>query len=167
MAPGGDSCTTRMKAEERCDDAWHLGFISNPTLRLGGGMSPTNPLITQMTAPEFYFKPRNIKPVQHGAHRRPRCSATAACEHRSRGRGHLEVVNLDVVHAGAQQHRPGLAPIEAVLSCTHGTRWGHMAQPASQKMRSVSPCRATLVQGTGCVETGRAVCACAVARQPH
>ena len=44
------------------NDAWHLVFFLNPTLLLGGGMSPTNRLITLVTVPSNYLQPKTIIP---------------------------------------------------------------------------------------------------------
>jgi len=46
--------------------AWHFGVDFRPCSGLGGGMSPTHRLITQVTVPAFYLKPRPIIPF-HGA----------------------------------------------------------------------------------------------------
>ncbi len=48
-----DGDAKQLLLEVRCNDAWHLRSIADPTLRIGGAMSPTNLLNTQVTVPSI------------------------------------------------------------------------------------------------------------------
>jgi len=87
------SASTPRHALISCTDAWHLGSISDPTLWLGGGTSPTICLITQVTVPSILYQAQNYHTVSRGfetlaccSNRRPgpeRGPAAAAAEARA------------------------------------------------------------------------------------
>ncbi len=47
----------------QCDDAWHLGSVSDPALWRGGRMSPTDRPITQVTIPSILPQAQNYHTV--------------------------------------------------------------------------------------------------------